>query len=80
MNLCCFLLAILHKVHSTLGKKKSNQPQERSRQQPLVGGGKIWSLVIYFNIEGRSSASCNKAMLINSKGGCQKILPFQAAE
>lgn len=76
---------MVHKVHSMLGKKKEiSHRKDISRQTPLVVGGYIWSLVIYFNIEGRSSASCNKAMRINSKAGCctpsQKMLPFQAAE
>lgn len=51
--------------------KMSNQLEERHKQtKPVACGGKVWGLVIYFNIEGRSFVSWNKVMLINSKGSC----------
>lgn len=51
--------------------KMSNQLEETHKQtKPVACVGKVWGLVIYFNIEGRSFVSWNKVMLINSKGGC----------
>lgn len=63
MLFSCFLCAILYKVHPMLGENKNQiiHKEDISRQNLLVGVGKIRFLVTYFNTEGRSTASCNKA-------------------